>query len=112
MRWMKAGDFRPLLAAIRKTGLLRGPTLGLLAEMLETGQLAFKKGRGRRHDPEAAVRDQFAADTYEHFSDPDDDGVKAVMRSDDLFSTIGSVISKSEESVRQAVTSRRKPKRR
>ena len=34
-RWMKAGDFRPLLAAIKNDGLLRGKELRLLAQMLK-----------------------------------------------------------------------------
>ena len=62
--WMRAGDFKPLLWMIKKEGILRGPALSLLARMLATGQLTFKGGPGRPQDPEAAVRDQFAADTY------------------------------------------------
>jgi hypothetical protein len=31
MKWMQAGDLRPLSAAIKKDGVLRGPVLGLLA---------------------------------------------------------------------------------
>jgi hypothetical protein len=106
MKWMKAGDLRPLLAAIKKEGVLRGPALELLVQMIQSGQLAFKKDRGHPPDPEAAVRDQFAADTYEDF--PKDHQVG----SDDLFRAIGSVAGVSGESVRQAVTNkrRRKPK--
>jgi hypothetical protein len=107
MKWMKAGDFRPLLAAIKKEGVLRGPVLGLLVQMIESGQLTFKMGRGHPQDPEAAARDEFAADTYEEFlKDP------AKVGSDDLFRVIGSVAGVSEQSVRQAVTDkrRRKPK--
>jgi hypothetical protein len=63
MKWMKAGDPRPLLAAIKEDGVLRGPVLSLLAQMIESGQLTFKMGRGHPADPEAAVRGQLAADT-------------------------------------------------
>jgi hypothetical protein len=105
MKWMKAGDFRPLLAQIKKEGVLRGPALGLLVQMIERGELAFKKGRGHPNDPEASARDQFAADTYEEFLKD------AEVASDDLFRTIGKVTGSSVESVRQAVTTkRRKPK--
>jgi hypothetical protein len=106
MKWMKAGDFRPLLAQIKKEGVLRGPALGLLVKMIESGELEFKKGRGHPNDPEAAARDEFAADTYEEFlKDPE---VK--VASDDLFRAIGSVTGSSVESVRQAVTNKRKSK--
>jgi hypothetical protein len=105
MKWMQAGDLRPLSAAIKKDGVLRGPVLGLLAQMIESGQLTFRKGRGRPDDPEAAARDQFAADIYEDFLRENQ------VSSDDLFRAIGSVSGASEESVRQAVTNkRRKPK--
>jgi hypothetical protein len=106
MKWMQAGDLRPMLAAIKKDGVLRGPVLGLLVQMIESGQLAFKKGgRGRRPDPEAAVRDHLAADIYEDFLKDHQ------VSSDDLFRAIGSVAGVSVESVRQAVTTkRRRPK--
>jgi hypothetical protein len=107
MKWMKAGDARPLLAQIKKEGVLRGPALGLLVQMIESGQLTFKKGRGHPQDPEASARDKFAADTYEEFLK--DDQVK--VGSDDLFRAIGSVTGTGEESVRQAVTNKRKPKK-
>jgi hypothetical protein len=104
MKWMKAGDFRPLLAQIRKEGVLRGPALGLLVQMIESGELMFRKGRGHPNDPEAGARDEFAADTYEEFLK--DYEVK--VSSDDLFRTIGSVVGTGEESVRQAVKTRRR----
>ena len=107
MRWMKAGDFRPLLAAIKKTGVLRGPVLGLLVQMMETGQLTFKQGPGRPPDPEAAVRDLFAADTYEDLrKDPE----VSHIRSDDLLDTVGDVSGGSEETARRALTNKRKSK--
>src|SRR5215467_6452150 len=96
MRWMKAGDARPLLAAIKKTGVLRGPVLRLLAQMLETGQLTFKQGPGRPPDPEAGVRDLFAADTYEDVQ-KDEDIQNAQVKSDDLFRAIGSVTGVGHE---------------
>jgi hypothetical protein len=106
MKWMKAGDPRPLLAAIKEDGVLRGPVLGLLVQMIESGQLTFRKGVGRGPDPEAAVRDHLAADTYEDLRKDHQE-----VGSDDLFRAIGSVAGVSEESVRQAVTTkRRKPK--
>ena len=101
MEWMRAGDFRPLLWMIRKEGMLRAPVVGLLARMIATGQLRVKKGRGRRPDPEAAARDQFAADTYEDFLKHYEVG------SDELFEILGSVTGKGEGSVRQAVTAKR-----
>jgi hypothetical protein len=104
MRWMQAGDFRPLLAQIKKEGVLRGPALGLLVRMIESGELTFRKGRGRPNDPEASVRDQFAADTYEEFLKDHQ------VSSDDLFRVIGKVTAASVESVRQAVTTKRKAK--
>jgi hypothetical protein len=104
MKWMRAGDFRPMLAQIKKEGVLRGPALGLLVRMIERGQLTFRKGRGHPQDPEAAARDEFAADTYEEFLK--DHEVK--VGSDDLFRTIGSVVGTGEESVRQAVKTRRR----
>ena len=101
-RWMRAGDLRPLSATIRKDGLLRGPILELLGEMIESGQLTARKGRGHPQDPEAGVRDEFAADTYEEFLK------EAVVGSDDLFEAVAQVCCISVESVRQAVTARRK----
>ena len=108
MEWMRAGNFQPLLWMIKKEGMLRQPIVNLLAQMIATGQLTFKKGRGRRTDPEAAARDRFAADTYEDCrTDPELEEVT----SDDLFRTVGSVVATGEDSVRQAVKNKRKPKR-
>ena len=104
MRWMKAGDFRPLLAAIKKNGLLREPVLGLLVQMLESGELTFKQGPGRPLDPEAAVRNMFAADTYEDFLR------HYQVSSEGLFEVVGSVSGVGHESVRQAVKAKRKSK--
>jgi hypothetical protein len=104
MSWMKAGDARPLLWAIKKNGMLRGPVLGLLAQMLESGELTFRKGRGRRRDPEAAARDKWIADTYDDF--------KKYYQIDDgeLVDTLGSATGVSEESARRALTNKRKSK--
>jgi hypothetical protein len=111
MKWMQAGDFRPLRWMIKKEGVLRGPVLHLLARMLATDQLTLKGGRGRPQDLEAAARDEFAADTYEdsrtHLRLEDGKEVG----SDDLFRAVGSVVGTGQESVRQAVTARRKRKR-
>jgi hypothetical protein len=104
MKWMQAGDFRPLVWMIKKEGMLRQPIVNLLAEMLASGQLSFKRRRGRSPDPEAGARDQFAADTYEDCStDPELAGVG----SDELFRTVGSISGVGEDSVRQAVTAKR-----
>jgi hypothetical protein len=111
MNWMKAGDPGPLLALIREEKMLRGPALWLLVQMLQSGQLVFKKGRGRRPDPEAAARDQFAADTYEEMLKEEQEFLKDYeVNSDRLFRAIGAATGVSEESVRQAVTTSRKPK--
>jgi hypothetical protein len=102
-RWMQAGDLRPLSAAIKKDGLLRGSVLSLLVQMIDTGQLRVPAKQGRPQDPEAAARDEFAADTYEEFlKDP------AGVGSDDLFRAVAAVCGVSEQSVRQAVTDRRR----
>ena len=106
MRWMKAGNFRPMLAAIKKNGLLREPVLGLLVQMIETGELAFKqKGRGRPPDPEADVRNLFNADVYEDFLR------HYQVSSEGLFEAIGSVSGVGHESARQAVKAKRKSAR-
>ena len=109
MEWMRAGDFKPLLWMIKKEGILRGPVLSLLAEMLATGQLTIQKSKGRPQDREAAARDQFVAATYEDCrTDPE---LKEV-RSEDLFRSVGSISGVGEDSVRQAVTEKRKRKSR
>jgi hypothetical protein len=100
-RWMQAGDLRPLSAAIKKDGLLRGSVLGLLVQMIDTGQLKVPAKRGHPQDPEAAARNEFAADTYEEFLK------EAVVGSDDLFGAVARVCGVSEQSVRRAVTARR-----
>jgi hypothetical protein len=101
-RWMQAGDLGPLSATIKKDGVLRGPILSLLVKMIDSGQLGFiRKGGGRPKDPEAGVRDEFAADTYEEFLKD------AVVGSDDLFRAVARVCGISVDSVRQAVTERR-----
>jgi len=100
-RWMEAGDLRPLSAAAKKQGLLRGPILSLLVRMIDDGQLVVNRGKGRPQDPEATVRDEFAADTYEDFLKYYEIG------SDDLFETVAAVCGVSEQVVRQAVTARR-----
>jgi hypothetical protein len=113
MKWMRAGDFRPLLAMIKETGILRGPEVGLLAQMLASGQLVLRNGPGRPPDPEAAVRDQFAADTYEDCREcfrVDDTGEP--IPSDVLFDVLGSITGVGEDSVRQAVKAKRKSKSR
>jgi len=107
MKWMRAGDFNPLLWMIEKEGILRGPALGLLVQMIATDQLVVKKGPGRPQDPEAAAKDQFAAATYE---DCRNDPELKDVRSDDLFRSVGSISSVGEESARQAVTTKRKRK--
>ena len=109
MKWMRAGDFNPLLWMIKKEGILRGPALGLLVQMIATGQLVVKKGPGRPQDPEAAAKDQFAADTYE---DCRNDPELKEVRSDDLFRAVGSISSVGDDSVRQALTAKRTHKRR
>jgi hypothetical protein len=107
MEWMRAGDFRPLLWMIKKEGMLRQPIVNLLAHMIATGQLTFKKGRGRPPDPEAAVRDMFAADTYEDLrKDPE---VSHII-SDDLLDATGTAFGVSEEAARRALTNSRKSK--
>jgi hypothetical protein len=107
MEWMQAGDFRPLLWMIKKQGHLRGAVLNLLAQMLADGQLTLKAGRGPPQDPEAAVAHQYAADAYE---DCRNDPELKELSSDDLFDVVGSAFGSSEQSVRQAVTAKRKPK--
>jgi hypothetical protein len=101
-RWMRAGDLRPLSAIAKRQGVLRGPILGLLVQMIDEGRLVVPAGRGRPQDPEADARDEFAADTYEEFlKDPIGVG------SDDLFGAVARVCGVSEQVVRQAVTARR-----
>jgi hypothetical protein len=101
-RWMQAGDLRPLLSTIKGDGMLRGPILSLLAQMIEGDQIGFvRKGAGRPNDPSADVRNEFAADTYEDFLQ------HALVGSDDLFRAVAAVCGVSVETVRQAVTERR-----
>ena len=70
--------------------------------MLETGELTFKeKGRGRRPDPEAAVRNRLIADVYEDLR-------KEGFSHDDLSGAIGRVAGYSEETAKRAVTTKRK----
>jgi|SRR6516165_6545528 hypothetical protein len=101
-KWMVVGNFGPLLASIKENGVLRGPALTLLVRMLETGELTFKeKGRGRRPDPEAAVRNRLIADVYEDLR-------KEGFSHDDLSGAIGRVAGYSEETAKRAVTTKRK----
>jgi hypothetical protein len=112
MEWMQAGNFRPLLARIKENGILRGPVLGLLAQMLASGQLTLKAGPGRPPDPEAAVRDQFAADIYEDCREcfvVDDTG--RPIPSDALFEIVGSMMDVGDESVKKALKAKRKSNR-
>jgi hypothetical protein len=109
MEWMRAGNFDPLLAMIKESriGVRHGPVLNLLVKMIESGQLTLQRGNGRPLDPEAAARDKFVADTYEDCrTDPE---LKEV-RSEDLFRSVGSISGVGEDSVRQAVTDKRKRK--
>lgn len=100
-RWMLAGNLKPLSATIRKHGLLAGPILTLLMQMIENGWLVVNRGRGRPTEPEAATRDEFAADTYEDFQR------YYKVGSDDLFRAVAAVCGVSEQTVRQAVSARR-----
>jgi len=112
MEWMQAGNFRPLLARIKETGLLRGPVLDLLAQMLDSSQLTLRSGPGRPPDPEAAVRDQFAADVYEDCRKcfvVDDTG--RPIPSGVLFEIVGSMTDVGGDSVRSAVKAKRKSNR-
>ena len=109
MKWMKSGDFRPLLETIRRSGMLRGPVLAELAQMIVDERLKFAGGRGRRTDPEAAITRQFAADIYEDLHPvPTDDGKP--VTSDALIRSVGSVFATGEKNVRQEITASRKSK--
>jgi hypothetical protein len=100
---MLAGDFRPLLSIIKENGVLRGPPLHLLAEMLADKRLTLKKGRGHPVDPEADFRDGLVADAYDYWR-------SRGVGHDDLVRNIGEVAGISPDAVRGAVTKRRKPK--
>ena len=111
MEWMQAGDFRPLLAMIKESqiGVLRGPALGLLVQMLADGRLVLQRGNGHPPDLEAAVRDEFAADIYEDCrSTLRDDDTGGPVPSEALFEIVGSMAGKGPDSVRKAVKAKRK----
>ena len=113
MEWMRAGKFDPLLAMIKESriGVRHGPVLNLLVQMLASGQLTLQRGNGRPHDPEAAARDKFVADTYEDCRSAlkvDDTGEP--IRSELLVETLGSMAGTSHDSVRKAIKASRKSK--
>jgi len=111
MEWMRAGDFRPLLAMIKNSRIgLRGPVLGLLAQMLASGQLVLRAaGPGRPPDPEAAVRSEFVADVYDDCRKSlRDDDAGGPVRSEVLFEAVGKMAGVGDESVKKAVKAKRK----
>jgi hypothetical protein len=106
LRWMWHGNFKPLIAAIRAGHSLDKDVLDMLASMLEGREnhpvrlqpVSHRRGRSRAQRPEKVIRDLIAARAYEA-----EDG-----KSDEVFASIGKAIGKSDRTVRQAVTARRK----
>jgi hypothetical protein len=102
IRWAYHGDLRPLAAAI-KEGHVPDEVLCFLAEMIDAGRLQMKpRRRGRPQMPEAFARNLGAAFAYEAKSSDES--------SDEAFKRIAAMLAKSPESVRHAVTRKRKTK--
>jgi hypothetical protein len=55
-RWAYWGNFQPLAAALRD-GPLDSAVRGFLIDMIDTGRLAIKRGRGAQMKPWLAARD-------------------------------------------------------
>ena len=114
MQWMQVGDFRPLLAMIRESqlGVLRGPVLNLLVQMLANGRLKLSGGPGGRpFNPEIAVRDQVVADVFEDCREcflVDETGEPIPVHV--LVEILGGMACVSEDSIRQVLKARRKSK--
>jgi hypothetical protein len=99
LRWMLAGNYKPLAAAIR-AGETDWACLELLAEQIEQRRVVLKWGkRGRPKDPEAIIRSLVAAGTYEQNRDVD-------------FAELAAALGMSEKSVQAAVTDYRRKARR
>jgi hypothetical protein len=98
LRWMLAGNYKPLAAAIRSRET-DFACLELLAEQIEQGRVVLKWGkRGRPKDPEAIIRSIVAARTYE--------------RNDMDFAELAAALGMSEKAVQAAVTDYRRKARR
>jgi hypothetical protein len=106
LKWMGAGDFRPLAAAITEGRDLDDAVLKLLAKLITDGHLILKRtSRNRPPSPVADVKRMIAAATYDMWSK---DGT---YRSDQAFAEIAKFYGMSEPSVRGAVTQLRKRQR-
>ena len=107
LRWMWHGDLRPLAAAIMEGHAFDEAVLIALALMiLDSDQQPYRvetkqrKPRGRPKDMGKFARDYFAAAAYK----------KNVSRrkSEETFNEIANAIGRSDRTVRQALTWRRK----
>jgi hypothetical protein len=105
MEYMQWGDFKPLLWIIRESKFgLRGPALDLLAKMIAEGRLELKLDHGRPFNPKADEIGKLAADTYEDVLKYYD------VKTEGLREAIADEAGISVETVKKAVTKRRKRK--
>jgi hypothetical protein len=101
MRWAYYGDLRPLSETIKAGPPFDPALLGFLVEMIDSGRLQVKQPRrGSPKRPQAFARNLLAAIAYE-----EKDGSES---SEEAFERIASILGISPQSVRQAVTRKRK----
>jgi hypothetical protein len=104
LRWLWHGDLRPLSWAIWQGYGLDEAVLNALAIEIDAGRLAAKpyvKTNSRPKDPAKFIRDYIAAEGYNIF-------IRAGKSSEEAFVEVADYLSTSPETVRRAVTERRK----
>jgi hypothetical protein len=65
LRWMQAGDLRPLAAAWKEGHEPDGNILDLLSDMIEDGRLKVHNTGGRPTEPALTIRDMCIASYYD-----------------------------------------------
>jgi hypothetical protein len=99
IRWAYHGDLRPLSAAL-KSDPVDDAVLAFLGDMIDKGRLQMKPRSGHPVNPEVVARDILVATAYEA-KDEDE-------KSGDAIKRLADAMAMSTQSVRQAITAKRK----
>jgi hypothetical protein len=100
IRWAYHGDLRPLSAALKSDDAIDDAVLTFLALMIDSGRLQVKPRHGHPVKPETVARDLLVAYAYEEKDETE--------TSDAAIERLADAMAMSTQSVRQAITRKRK----